>query len=88
MLWLLALLAFAQPDECTDRSPGLSKCVEYEPPKDGKVKCRAACHHGRRPDGGTYGTNVYAEGKDKAACLFELQRQATNGCKPVEARKR
>lgn len=89
MPWFLTLWLLAQPaDECLDRSPGLSRCVEYEKQPDGKVSCRAACHYGRRPDGGTYGEVVRAKDqKDNATCLFELKRQATNNCKPVQKRR-
>lgn len=87
MLWLL-LLALAGSKECDDRSPGLSKCVEYEQLPEGGVSCRASCYHGKRPDGGTYGAVVHAKAATEPACLYDLKRQATNGCRPLQSRRR
>lgn len=81
MMWLLLWAALAQSGECTDRSPGLSQCVEYNRLDGGGVSCKAGCYYGRRPDGGTYGNVVFATGRDESSCLFELKRQATNGCR-------
>lgn len=81
MLWLLAALALAQ-GECEDRSPGLSKCIDYKR-EAGKVSCRAACYLADKPDGGTTGYTVKSAGHPSGdSCKRELQRQATNRCKP------
>lgn len=80
MHWLVMII-LAQGD-CTDRRPGLSKCVTYERRGD-KVDCRAACYTVSKPDGGTKGDTVKAAGyPSEDACRTELLRQATNGCKP------
>ncbi len=85
MFWLL-LLVLGQ-GECNDRSPGLSKCIEYSHGLDAGrpfTTCRAACYFGHRPDGGTHGTTVHAEvpGNDDLACKAKLEAQAAKGCKP------
>ncbi len=90
MLWLL-LLALAQPGECNDRKPGLSKCVEYRPEvvDAGKVtrwSCKAACYVRKSgkgwDDGGTDASIVNATGPTQDACRADLERQAANGCRP------
>lgn len=82
MLWLLAALTLAQPGECSDRSPGLSRCVDYKH-EPGGVSCRAACYLADKPDGGTTGYTVKTSGHpSEDSCRRELQRQATNRCRP------
>jgi hypothetical protein len=70
LIVLFALLA--EPDQCMDRKPGLSKCITYRQ-VDGRVTCEAACYSGRRPDGGTYATLVKGSGKDEPACKQSLE---------------
>jgi hypothetical protein len=87
MTFLLLFLVLAQPGECRDRSPGISKCVEYgHGVNAGKpfTTCKASCYYGKRPDGGTYGTNVHDEvpADDEPGCKKKLEDQAANGCKP------
>lgn len=82
-LWLL-LWVMAQPGECNDRSPGLSKCVEYRTTRGG-CTCKAACYvrkAGSGDDGGTDARIVYGAGKDEPTCKADLERQASNGCRP------
>lgn len=84
LLWLVLVLG---QGDCSDRSAGLSKCIDYSHGLDASqpfTACRAACYFGKRPDGGTHGTTVKAEvpGNDEPACRRALEVQAANGCKP------
>lgn len=77
-MMLFALLwALAQPGECNDRTPGLSKCVEYWPKAGGGVTCKAVCYTPSRTkkDGGTDGRTLSAEGATEDACRESLKRQ-------------
>lgn len=88
LLWALA----GPPDECADRTPGLSKCVEYYPKTVDKGVvtewgCKAACYvrkTGEKDDGGTDARIVYGSGADKHACHHDLKAQSENGCKAVK----
>lgn len=87
---LLILFALAQPDadECRDRRPGLSKCVQYSPKTMDKGvtvewNCKAVCYSPQKKgepgyDGGTDANILNASGKTQDACHEELKRQ----CKP------
>lgn len=77
-LLLVLWVALAQPGECNDRSPGLSKCVEYTPRTmdAGKVtdwNCVAVCYYGKRSDGGTYSKILNEHAPTQPACLQRLQ---------------
>ncbi len=70
---LLALLMLLAQDECMDRRPGLSKCVEYRP---GGV-CLAVCYSpsGVKKDGGTDANTLTGHGTTREACAADLERQ-------------
>lgn len=78
MHWLVMLL-LAQPGECADRRPGLSKCVEYRgtPPT---VTCLAVCYSpsGTKKDGGTDANTLTGHGATQDACKTDLEAQCTD----------
>lgn len=74
MIGLLLLLALAQPGVCEDRSPGLSKCVEYKT-KGAGWTCSAACYRPNHKDGGTDGELLHATGSTQDACRKALETQ-------------
>lgn len=88
MIWLLVALALADPGgPCQDRSPGLSKCIEYKEEGTKGWSCKAACYtrQGKTSDGGTDAGLVYSSEPPKPtrdACKADLERQAKKGCRP------
>lgn len=70
---LLVLMLLLTQGDCTDRRPGLSKCVEYR--QDGS--CLAVCYSAStwKKDGGTDGHTLTGHGADHAACLSDLEAQ-------------
>lgn len=88
MIAMLALLVLGQPDadQCQDRRPGLSKCVQFWPETVDKgvtVRwgCKAVCYlpkHGRSNDGGTDASILTASGESQPLCKAHLEEK----CKP------
>lgn len=87
MLVLLAFLALAQPDadECQDRRPGLSKCVQYwarttDAGKTTEWGCKAVCYRPKKKgepgyDGGTDAGILTDSGPDKDSCRAKLEKR-------------
>lgn len=75
MSLFILLWALAQPGDCTDRTPGLSKCVDYSPRvvDRGVVvewNCAAVCYTPTtwKTDGGTDAKTLRATGATQDVC--------------------
>lgn len=82
MSLLILLWVLAQPGECSDRSPGLSKCVTYLPKTvdRGAVvawTCRAVCYTPTtwKKDGGTDAKTLESDGATKPLCVTDLEKK-------------
>lgn len=83
MTLLLLLWVLADPGgRPCKREPGRAQCITVERRHEKAYRCRASCYVPGRADGGVYPSIISAEKESENACVKELDRQASNGCRP------